>query len=486
MPQPNLLIFMDDQQRGGTLLGDRRAPLPNLEALAARGVRFANAHCPSPHCCPSRATFQTGLYPSQHGMWNNYHVPNALSLGIAPGIRHWSEDLAAAGYRMAWCGRWHADGCSGPADHGWEELLLWCGRLDPAAAPRSDWPRYRTLAAARPSAADRQPGDIVRPGYLPYRHYGVQEGHGDEEAVTVAEDWLRREARRGPWCLFVGTNGPHDPYQPPARFLDLVPEPPDLPPSFADPMTDKPGLYRRMRRIFDQLPPAEQRQALRHYLAYCVYQDWLFGRLMAALEDAGATASTVVVATSDHGDYLGDHGLWCKGLACFAGAYQVPLVIAGPGVASGRVVEDFVGHHDIAPTLRALAGARHGPSAGADLGPFLAGGRPAGWRDAWFTQTNGNELYGIQRSVATRDWHYVYNGFDEDELYHLASDPHQLVNCVADPACATVRDDLCRRMWRFAYDHGDTCTDSYLTVGLAPRGPIEAFTRSAHPPLPNC
>ena len=424
--QPNLLIFMTDQQRGGTLLGDRRAPLPNLEALAARGVRFANAHCPSPHCCPSRATFHTGLYPSQHGLWNNYHVPNALAHGIRPGIRHWSDDLAAAGYRMAWTGRWHADGFSGPRDHGWEELLLHCGP-EPVGARPSDWSHYRELAA-HPAAATgpRQPGDIVRPGYLPYRHYGTEERHSDEDVVAAAEAWLGREAGRDgrPWCLFVGTVGPHDPYRPPQRFLDLVPDLPELPPSFHDRMTDKPGLYRRMRRIFDQLPEREHREALRHYLAYAAYQDWLFGRLMAAVAGAGAAATTTVVATSDHGDYAGDHGLWCKGLPCFAGAYQVPLVVAGPGVAAGRVVEDFVGHHDLAPTLRALGGAAPGRSAGADLGPFLAGGRPEAWRDAWFTQSNGNELYGIQRSVATRDWHYVYNGFDEDELYDLRADPH--------------------------------------------------------------
>jgi arylsulfatase A-like enzyme len=474
--QPNLIIFMTDQQRAGTLLGDRRAPLPNLEALAARGVRFANAHCPSPHCCPSRATFQTGLYPSQHGLWNNYHVPNALSRGVTPGTGFWSSDLAAAGYRMAWSGRWHADGLSDPADHGWEELLLWCGAMDPAAPPPSDWNRYHAHAAKQTPAAGRQPGGILRPGYLPYRHYGTQEEHGDAEVVTVAVDWLHREAGRDgrPWCLFVGTNGPHDPYVPPSRFLDLVPELPELPASFSDPMRDKPALYRRMQRIFAQLPPSEHREALRHYLAYCAYQDSLFGQLVQALDHTGATASTVVIATSDHGDYAGDHGLWCKGLPCFTGAYHVPLVIAGPGVAQGRVVEDFVGHQDIAPTLRALAGVAPAVSAGADLGPFLAGRRPGVWRDAWFTQTNGNELYGIQRSVATRDWHYVYNGFDEDELYHLAADPHQLVNRAADPACATVRDELCRRMWRFAHDHGDTCTDSYITVGLAPCGPIEA------------
>jgi arylsulfatase A-like enzyme len=472
MDQPNILIFMTDQQRGGTLLGDRRAQLPNVEALAARGVRFTNARCPAPHCCPSRATFHTGLYPSQHGVWNNVLVPNALSRGLNPGVRTWGEDLASTGYRCAWAGKWHIDDSSGPRDHGWEELVVNQG---PDHAPSdqrfADWVR-RQGGQQTVTGPER----IVRPGWPPCRMYGVHERfYDDEEMVGTAVNWLRqrRDDASQPWCLFVGTQGPHDPYQVPQRFLDLYPaEEPS--PSCDDAMLDRPGMYRRLRRLFGQLGPAEQREAARHYKALCSYEDWLFGNVMRTLTEIGQCENTIVIFTSDHGEYLGDHGLWTKGLPAFIGAYDVPLVMAGPGIAQGVAVDAFVGHEDVAATIWETAGLP-GRGTGASLRPWLVGERPA-WRDAWFTQCNGNEQYGIQRIVGERDWLYVYNGYDEDELYDLRADPHQLRNLAADPVHAAQRDRLCTRMWRFAIEHSDIFANGYIMSGLAPVGPGVATT----------
>ncbi len=467
MRRPNILIFMTDQQRGSTVLGDRRARLPNVEALAARGVRFANARCPSPHCCPSRASFMTGLHPSGHGVWNNVSVANALSRGLKPGVRTWSEDLAAAGYRCGWSGKWHVDNHDGPRDRGWEELVV---KQGPGSyregAAREVW----QVPLADP---DEGPGSIVRPGWKPYRLFGVSEDPcGDLATVDAAAAWLRDRAGEAdePWCLYVGTQGPHDPYYAPQRFLDLYPEAPELSPSAHDAMDDKPGMYRRIQRLFGQLDASAQREAARHYLALCSYEDWLFGRLMQAMREAGQDADTVVVYTSDHGDYAGDHGLWTKGLPAFLGAYDIPLVIAGPGIVAGTVVDDFVGHEDVAATIWDLAGLS-GRGTGASLRPWLTGGSPDAWRDAWFTQSNGNEQYGIQRIVGERDWLYVYNGFDEDEFYDLRHDPHQLRNLAGDPRYAAERDRLCARMWEFAVAHGDECANGYIMVGLAPVGP---------------
>jgi choline-sulfatase len=141
-------------------------------------------------------------------------------------------------------------------------------------------------------------------------------------------------------------------------------------------------------------------------------------------------------------------------------------------------VEAFVGLDDVAPTVLDLAGiAADRPGAGRSLLPFLRGEVPADWRTAVFTQSNGNELYGIQRSVMTRDWKYVYNGFDEDELYDLGQDPDETVNRIAEPTLRPVLRDLARQLWQFAHQHRDTCINGYIMVGLAPFGPGIAFER---------
>jgi choline-sulfatase len=139
-------------------------------------------------------------------------------------------------------------------------------------------------------------------------------------------------------------------------------------------------------------------------------------------------------------------------------------------------VGSFVSLADFGPTFLDLAGARaDGPFTGASLSPFLRDESPASWRDEMWTQCNGVELYFTQRSVMTRDFKYVFNGFDEDELYDLRADPHEMRNLAHEPDLQAVKRDMCRRMWRFACREEDTAINSYITVGLAPWGPAEAF-----------
>lgn len=470
---------MTDQQRGATAALGHAAKTPNLDRFRRGATAFSNAFAPSPHCCPSRATFFTGLYPSQHGVWNNVHVPNALARGLLPGIRLWSEDFAQAGYRMDWNGKWHVSGERGPQEYGFRVHSI-TSDAEPEPRPaESTWRLYEEVARApRPDA--RSPGEILREGWPVYTHYGVENNPcGDGDTVDSAIDVIRRRDGRTPWVHYIGTVGPHDPYKVPAEFLDLY-DPADivLPPSFDDRMEDKPALYRRTRSTFDQLGEAEHREAIRHYLAFCTYEDHLFGRVLDALEASGQAQNTIVVYVSDHGDYLAEHGLWCKGLPCFRGAYEVPLLIRAPGHdgGAGREVDAMVSLADIAPTLLDLAGIDPGrPFAGRSLVPFLDGVTPPDWRDALFTQTNGNELYGIQRSITTRDWKLVYNGFDFDELYRLADDPHETVNLAGDPSLVGVRRSLYRRLWEFAHETGDNAKCGYIMVGLAEFGPALAF-----------
>jgi arylsulfatase A-like enzyme len=107
--------------------------------------------------------------------------------------------------------------------------------------------------------------------------------------------------------------------------------------------------------------------------------------------------------------------------------------------------------------------------------PFLRGEMPADWRDDIHTQCNGIELYYTQRSVMTREFKYVFNGFDLDELYDLRTDPNEMNNLSADPAYEGIKRELLRRMWHFAYCEDDSANHPYITVGLAPLGPAEAF-----------
>jgi len=230
--------------------------------------------------------------------------------------------------------------------------------------------------------------------------------------------------------------------------------------------------------LWDQLTEREIREGIRHFWAYCSYLDDCFGRILDALDQAGEADNTLVLYCSDHGDYCGEHGLFCKGIPCFRGAYHVPAVIRWPkGVRSpGRRVDSFVSLADFAPTFTELSGKAPDLSlTGRSLVPFLKGDAPADWRDEMWTQCNGVELYFTQRSVMTREFKYVFNGFDWDELYDLRNDPDEMHNLANDPAYAEIKRDLIGRLWRFALREDDGARSSYITVGLAPYGPAEGF-----------
>jgi arylsulfatase A-like enzyme len=200
--------------------------------------------------------------------------------------------------------------------------------------------------------------------------------------------------------------------------------------------------------------------------------------MLLALEATGQAEDTLLVYCSDHGDYCGDHGLFAKGIPAFRGAYHVPAIVRWPaGIKNpGRRVSEFVSLADFAPTFVEAVGGRPDPDlTGRSLFPFFRGSIPQEWRDDSHTQCNGVEVYYTQRSVMTREFKYVFNAFDFDELYDLKNDPHEMKNVAADSAYEEVKRQMVRRMWRFACREKDTAIHPYITVALAPYGPAEAF-----------
>ncbi len=507
MNRPNILIFMTDQQRACSVLPDDpyKAITPVLDEFRKEAVTFSRAFCPSPHCCPSRASFMTGLMPTQHGVWHNVNVANAITRGLKGHVRPWSVDMRAAGYRMLYSGKWHVSNHQPPRDYGWEHVYpeemchgagMTLEEQDAEALERETNRVRQSFGTVRSNA--REPGEIERPGLPRYVHYGTKENPFNDgtvvDAALAAMDGLDGQE---PWCLYVGTLGPHDPYVPPKRFLDMYDgmEFP-LPDTFDDPMDDKPALYRRTRDRFAQLSRDEHRDAIKHYLAFCSYEDWLFGLLIEKLKERGEYENAVILYVSDHGDYLGDHGLWCKGLPSFLSNYHVPAIMKVPGGQEGAMCNELVSLCDFGPTFLELAGAESPVEfAGQSLAPLLAqagtgdsasepdkpptrdsrlatrDARCPPWRDALFFQTNGNETYGIQRSVVTDKWRFVYNGFDYDELYDLENDPGQMVNLARDTKSRPVVEEMYRRIWDFGLAHEEHLVNGYIMTALADYGP---------------
>jgi arylsulfatase A-like enzyme len=476
---------MTDQEQADVSLPGHPCETPNADRLAREGVLFSNAYCPTAHCCPSRASFMTGVYPSIHGVYNNISNPTAIRKAPRAGLPMFSEGLREAGYRLLYSGKWHVSDEEGPADRGWEELVVTANKgsyMHRSAAQWRDQPRES-------EGGERQRGQVRRPGWGDYQLYRTLESKGalgydekpDWRVVAPALGALEELTKQSePWCLYVGPVGPHDPFHVPDTFVrryDLAQVP--LPANYHDTCEDKPRIYQRMRRQYwDQLSEEEIREAVRHYWAYCTMEDTYFGLVLDALEAGGQRNNTLVLRLSDHGEYAGAHGLFCKGVPAFREGYNVPCIVSWPeGIARpGRVEDSFVTLADIAPTLLDVAGVSVPDNlTGRSMVPFLRGETPEEWPDAFYSQMNAVELYYTQRAVQTRDWKYVYNGFDFDELYDLRNDPHETVNLADRRDYDEVKRDLVRKMWRFAGQTDDHIFNPYATVAMAPWGPADAF-----------
>lgn len=505
--RPNILVFMADQLPADFVREGHPCRMERVRALALEGLSFTHAFTPSPHCCPSRATFMTGLYPSRHGVWNNVNTNTAHQRGWNPGVRCFAELLRAGGYDCAIAGKWHATDTQTPVECGWREFGSY--RKNYLKRDNDDW----TALAKKPApyAPSWPDAKMVRHGWGDEPAYGatldaatIEETPWYESAVGPGLRALRELAAGArPWCLFVSTDMVYRSAAP--RFLKQLYEGSEvpLPASFDDPMLDKPRVYRRMRRQFwDQLSEAQVRESLRHYWACATMQDRYFGLLLDALDAAGQGENTLVLFVADHGDYAFAHGLAHMGIPCFREAYHVPAILRWPrGICEpGREVPAFATLADFAPTFLDVAGVEHGERlTGRSLRPFFqSSAEPAGWPGEVHTQTKGNECYFTQRSVTTGRWKYVCNWFDYDELYDLRNDPHERVNLAFPseehnvsahvargpaaqpwpplaPELDAVRRDLLGRMWRFAIEQDDVIFNAYLPVALPPYGPLEGL-----------
>ncbi len=459
--QPNILLFVSDQQQWRTVCGRSPARSPHVDRLAAEGLRFERPYATVALCCPSRAALLSGQFPWHNGILNQVHVPERTRSDMVPGVWTYSQGLREAGYRLGYSGKWHVSWERTPLDFGFHDVR----------APNGYNPetlRAAGIPATAPPAGRRGQVEaecrVAWPGSDPFTFYGID--HGAEEttgahiATSAAIELIERygaETPGTPWFVAVNVVEPHDPYTSLARYAaGYDPADVELPASWGDDFTGKPNLNRREAGLWAALSEDQVRTAIARYWAYCEQVDAQVGRALAALDRTGQAAGTLVVFTSDHGDMMGAHRQFIKGWQPYEDTYRVPLVMRWPGViAPGGVCERIVQLHDLAHLFVDVAGAAPGPADGRSLLPLLTDPRSAGWEDAAFCQYYGGEFLYTQRMVITPRHKYVFNGWDFDELYDLEADPHELRNAVDDPAYRGIAGDLRGLLYDLMERHGD-------------------------------
>jgi arylsulfatase A-like enzyme len=460
----DVLLLLTDQERYDlTAPGGLPVETAALDSLAADGVRFTRAYTPISICSSARASLLTGQYPHEHGVINNVHEADAVRTDLSPERRTFGPLLREVGYENSYIGKWHVGREVAPEDFGFDffgtergeyddrlEAGLRAYRegmgIDPDGIELED-PIYSYSGEDRYLIGGRTPvpPEATRPYYIA------------ERTIERLEDAAGSEGRFFHRSDF---RGPHHPYvvpEPYASMYDpagLDPWPTDLETFDGKPRVQERYVEYRGVEGLDREDWAELRAL---YMGIMHLIDDQIGRILDAVAELGLYEDTLVVHSTDHGDFTGGHRQFNKGPLMYEDTYHIPLVVGGPSVAgSGRECHELVSLIDLMPTFLDVAGVSVPEDvAGRSLCPLLEG-REWDPREAVFAEYHGDEMgFYSQRMVRTDRYKYVFNAPDVDELYDLEADPHELQNLVDHPDYRAVRDRLRRLLTEWMAERSD-------------------------------
>ncbi len=484
MTRPNFLLISADQQRADCFgFEGRKVKTPHLDELARDGTRFSACITPSVVCQPARASILTGQLCRTHGAHDN-----GIDLDPAIGGRGFAGALAASGYDTAFIGKAHfstyhtfaptgtpecvtssaryAEDWSGPY-MGWrhvELMLIGHNWFPPPKPPEGQHYERWFYADGRGDEKNRlyreNAGDTKEAAQTWHSKLPVA-WHNTTWTADRAIEWLKRGRGARPFCAWVSFPDPHHPFDAPEPWSRLHdPAEVDLPADRARNFEGRPWWHEaavtrepvgeastvETRKAYSRVPPQTDDQ-LREIIANTYGQialiDHNVGRILIALAEAGLADKTYVVYFSDHGDWLGDHGLVLKGPMHFEGLLRVPLILRGPGVAPGRAIGEPVSTLDLGPTLCDLAGAaalqrQHGAS----LRPLLE--TETATRDYALNEWEllpGRVGVGLSlRTVRTKTHKMTVDmQSGAGELYDLVDDPGETTNLFDAAGAAPIR-----------------------------------------------
>jgi choline-sulfatase len=442
---PNVLLLMSDQHRRDALgsAGNRVARTPHLDRLAATGMRFDSAYCSNPVCTPSRASLLTGLYTHHHGAWSNT-VPWPRE------HRTMAHFFGAAGYQTALIGKMHF---VDDQTHGFDYHLDfndWYQFLGPKARLYAEELQVSNSGSGLPQIDDlwRDEGDpwsseILKDG----RQGSVAVGRvsripeSDQFESFVSREsvrFLRDHGREAPFFLVSSFLKPHDPFMPVQRFADMFsPDQMRLPDTWGK-VDLKTAPKEVASSIENNRPTPEVKdpsQALRriaYYYACLAQMDDALGRVIAALEELGLAENTIVIYTSDHGEMLGDHGLWQK-FQFYEPSCGIPLLIRVPGLTgASSVCRMPVSQVQIAATLAELCGFNTPPGLdGASFARQLH--RPSDVYSNTIYAEYASQTPAAKYMIREGTLKYTFRTHDAEELFDLASDPAEMNNLALRP-----------------------------------------------------
>ena len=425
MKKPNILFLMSDQHTSRLMgcAGSSFVRTPNLDALAADGIRFSNAYCAHPHCVPSRASLMTGL--------QTHNIPCYAHPAPFPSeYPTWAHLLRHAGYHTVLNGKMHFVGTD--ALHGFHEH--WNEPMHSISGFR--WGEERP----DPTTGEKYWIDLHFEGDRTHEKRMTEEGAVLRDSIA----FLRNAPRDHPWCHVASFSGPHYPQIMTREMFESYSDT-----AIPEPASGPENLHPRHQHWlrcwgFDRISNEENRIARQAYLAMITHVDDWLGQIIRALEESGQRENTIIVYTADHGEMWAEHGLWGKQVF-FEDSAPVPLIVSAPalGFRTDAVVETPVSLLDLYPTFRDWSGVGKWniPLDGRSLASVM--------RDETslldvpvFCEYDGADTKGPERMVRYRNLKLNYYHNQGMEMFDLAKDPREVTNVAEDSAYRSDRDQL--------------------------------------------
>jgi arylsulfatase A-like enzyme len=482
--KPNILFLFSDQHNADVLgcAGHAEVKTPNFDRLAGQGARFTRAYCQDAICVPSRVAIFTGLYPRTTGV-----LTNGDPLAFPDRVHALQAVLKAAGYQTAAFGKRHLK-LGGPEVDAWDVSATTINaKQDPSDEDYETWVRAQGQGAAYEHDFGGNKSPLLS-------HVSDLPADKTAEAYTAAKtiEFLRTKRKPDqPFFLWCSFQRPHQPYTPPAEWAKQYdPAKVRLPDSLREPPEHLPPMLQRLRQSrqggWCLGLAAEDENLYRTYIA-CYYalvaeMDHYVGAILDTLKDVGLDQDTIIVYSSDHGDFVGHHGLSEKaamGHNVYEETLRVPLIVRFPGrVKQGLVSSDLVELVDLYPTFLDLAGVARPEGyrlAGRSLVPALAEGKPVGRKFA--VSENWSQIAVIGERCKLAVWQeppalpdgsprrlHDYRAFG-DMLFDREKDPQELSNLAGKPDVAQAEKEL--REHLAAWIAG---TPAEGKVAVAPKG----------------
>jgi choline-sulfatase len=455
----NILTILCDQLRYDAL-SCNGAPIcrtPNIDSIARRGARMDRCYTVIALCSPARATLFTGKYPHMHGQLTNLGNFNGVFDRQLLPQKGYSSFLKQHGYSVGYAGKWHLP-AEGDRDHwGFDQWYTAKDYHDYLATLGIDYNMGRDEVT---------PIEFGGGATFHGRCKLTQEQHEDSWATARTCDMMTQFSREAKnFMICTSFHGPHFPYAVPAPY-DTMYSPGDVPryENFDEMFHNKPIVQQMelLRWNTSHLTWPDWQKVIATYWGYVSYLDSLVGQLLKKLKELGIEDETAIIFTADHGDMLGGHRLFNKGFNMYEEAHHIPFIAYWPGVTVPNAISDgFCGNADFFATLLDMAGVEiPAQSQGKSLRPLMQGELPENWQDDVFCEFNGYESTLLTiRMVRTDRWKYVYNPFDQDELYDMQSDPGELRNLAPLPAFAHILRRMRARMLQWLQKTEDGIVD---------------------------